>query len=185
MVKISRKTLSVLTLAFTAYAVPAFAAEPVYPNLPVLKAHQYSATEQANLKTTAAFHQNFSAHNFEKNGPLVAKNIHVRSNGVEFFGRDKFVDRIGRFTNYFPDVAINDFASYADGNTTVVRFVITGTQKGDFSTPDGVVKAKGQKIKVEGIEIFTFDDAGQVADLVTVERGDQLIAQITGREVVQ
>lgn len=183
MKKTVRNTLTALALSISAFAVQA--TEPAYPNLPVSVAHNYSATEQANLKTTAEFHKNFSAHNFDGNGPLVAKNIHVRSNGVEFFGREKFVERIKRFTQYFPDVAIQDFATFADGNTTIIRIQITGTLKTDFPGPYGVIKANGQKIKVEGVEIFTFDKEGKVSDLVTVERGDQLLAQISGKEVVK
>lgn len=183
--KCLRNILIASSLSVFGYANASVAAEPVYPNLPVHEAHQYTSFENMILKNTAEFHKNFTSHEFDKNAPLVAENIHVRSNGVEFSGREKFVERIKRFTKYFPDVAINDFSTYADGNATVVRFVITGTLKGDFPTPNGVVKANNQKIKVEGVEVFTFDKEGKVSDLVTVERGDQLIAQITGKEVVK
>jgi|AGFS01.1.fsa_nt_gi SnoaL-like polyketide cyclase. len=185
MVPVLRSTLTALAFSVVAFTSHVSASQPVYPNLPTHEAHQYSTTEQANLKITAEFHKNFSRHEFDKNGLLVADNIHVRSNGVEFTGRENFVERIKRFTRYFPDVAINDFASYADGNTTIVRFVITGTQKEDFPTENGVIKARGQKIKVEGIEVFTFNNEGKVTDLVTVERGDQLIAQLSGKETVK
>jgi hypothetical protein len=58
------------------------------------------------------------------------------------------------------------------------RFVITGTQKGDLPTPEGVIPATGKSIHVDGIEYFTFDKDGKLTDLVTVENLGQLIEQL-------
>jgi predicted ester cyclase len=104
----------------------------------------------------------------------------VNSNGTEFIGRDAFVARIARFVGPFPDVQITDLTTVVDGHTAAIRFVITGTQKGDFPTPEGVISATGRSIKVDGAEFFTFDDEGKLADLVTVENFGQLRDQLKG-----
>jgi hypothetical protein len=99
----------------------------------------------------------------------VAEDLHVNSNGVEFTGRDAFLKRIARFVGPFPDVKIDDLFTIADGNKAAVRFVITGTQKGDFQTPEGVIHATNGPIKIDGIEFFTFNKDGKLVDLLTVE----------------
>lgn len=117
--------------------------------------HTYSKYEDLIRRNVSQFHVNFNARRWNENGTLVAANIHVNSNDVEFTGRDAFVKRIARFTGPFPDVKIKDLVTVVDGNIAMVQFVITGTQKGDFPTPDGVIKATGRPIKVDGTETFT------------------------------
>ncbi|HAV1831527.1 TPA: ester cyclase [Enterobacter hormaechei subsp. steigerwaltii] len=102
------------------------------------------------LKNTAEFHKNFNERKCDKNRELVAKNIHVCSNGAELTGRKAFVERIPQFTKYFPDVAIQDISSYTDGNTTIDHFAIIGTHKVDLPTTGGVIPAQNRKIKMEG-----------------------------------
>ena len=41
-----------------------------------------------------------------------------------------------------------------------IRFVITGTHKGDLETSDGVLHATNRPIKVDGIEYLTFNRQG-------------------------
>ena len=60
----------------------------------------------------------------------------------------------------------------------MTRFTITGTQKGDLQTPEGVIPATGKTIHVDGIELFTFDKEGKLTDLVTTENLAQLIQQL-------
>ena len=59
-----------------------------------------------------------------------------------------------------------------------MRFVLTGTQKGDLRTPDGTIKATNKSIHVDGIEIFYFDKEAKLQKLVTIERLDQMIRQL-------
>jgi predicted ester cyclase len=145
-------------------------------------AHEYTPYEKLILKNVSQFHKNFNAREFEKNGDLVADNLEVDSNGTELHGRAAFVDRIGRFVVPFPDVKIDDQIILVDGNTAAIRFVITGTQRGDLQTPEGVIPATNRSIHVDGTEIFTFDKEGKLTHLVTVENLAQLLQQIKGHD---
>lgn len=108
----------------------------------------------------------------------MADDLHVDSNGTELNGRAAFVSRIGRFVTPFPDVKIDDQLIVVDGNTAAIRFVITGTQKGDLQTPEGVIPATNRPIHLDGAEFFTFNKDGKLTDLVTIENLSQLAQQL-------
>ena len=151
------------------------------PPASVNTAHQYTPYEKLVLQNVTQFHKNFNNRDWDKNGPLVAENLHVNSNGVEFTGRDAFVKRIARFAGPFPDVKIDDQVIVVDGNKAVIRFMITGTQKGDFQTRDGVIPATNRPIKIDGMEFFTLDEQGKVVDLLTVEDIAGLLQQLKAK----
>jgi steroid delta-isomerase-like uncharacterized protein len=140
--------------------------------------HEYTPYEKLILKNVSTFHKNFNARDYEKNGDLVADNLVVNSNGTILQGRAAFVSRIGRFVIPFPDVKIDDQIIVVDNNSAVIRFVITGTQKGDLQTPEGVIPATNKPIHIEGIEFFTFNKEGKLTDLVTVENLATLSQQL-------
>jgi hypothetical protein len=140
--------------------------------------HEYTPYEKLILNNVSQFHKNFNNRDFAKNGELVVENLHIDSNGTEVNGRAAFVSRIGRFVGPFPDVKITDLTTIVDGNTAAIRFVITGTQKGDLPTPEGVIAATNRQIHVDGTEFFTFDKDGKLTDLVTVENLSQLVHQL-------
>ena len=140
--------------------------------------HQYSTYEKLVLNNVSQFHKNFNNRDFNKNGDLVTVNLRVNSNGTEVNGRAAFVSRIGRFVGPFPDVKITDLTTVVDGNTAAIRFIITGTQKGDLPTPEGIIAATNKSIRVDGTEFFTFDKEGKLTDLVTVENLSQLVHQL-------
>jgi hypothetical protein len=160
----------------------AFVANSSSKPVPSNGGREYSEYEKKILKNASQFHKNFDARKFEDNGELVADNLHVNSNGAEVNGRAAFVSRIGRFVGPFPDVQITDLSILVDGNKAAIRFVITGTQKGDLQTPDGVLPATNRAIKVDGAEFFTFDEAGKLTDLVTIENLAQLMDQLKGKK---
>jgi predicted ester cyclase len=130
---------------------------------------EYTPYEKLIFKNVSQFHKNFNAREFEKNGDPVADNLRVDSNGTPLLGREAFVSRIGRFVGPFPDVKIDDQIIVVDGNSAAIRFVFTGTQKGDLTTPEGVIPATNKSIRVDGIEFFTFDKDGKLTNLVTDE----------------
>jgi predicted ester cyclase len=148
------------------------------PSAPASISPEYSDYEKLVLNNVARFHATFNAHDFAKNGEMVADNIHVNSNGVELNGRAAFVERIARFIQPFPDVQIHDVVTIVNGNKAAVRYVITGTQDGDLETPEGVIRATHKHVHVDGAEFFTLDENAKVVDLVTIERLDQLFQQL-------
>jgi predicted SnoaL-like aldol condensation-catalyzing enzyme len=176
--KFGRRILAVVFAASLVgtISLPSLATETA--DAPAGTHHEYSAYEKLILMNVSQFHASFDAHEFIKNGELVAENIHVNSNGVAIEGRAAFVDRIARFVGPFPDVNIQDVVTIVDGNRASVRYILTGTQDGDLQTPEGLVHATHKHIKVDGAEFFTFDKYGKVVDLVTIERLDQLFEQL-------
>jgi len=175
------KPLAVTVMAALFAAGAAFSQNPATERAPVHERHEYSTYEKLVYKNASQFHKNFNAREFAKNGDLVADNLHVNSNGVEVNGREAFVSRIGRFVGPFPDVHIEDLDIVVDGNTAAIHFLITGTQKGDLPTPEGVIPASGRAIKIDGAEFFVFDPQGKLVDLVTVENLGLLAQQLKGK----
>jgi steroid delta-isomerase-like uncharacterized protein len=164
---------------FGLFAAPGYAQSVAVA--PMDASHEYTPYEKLIYRNVTEFHKSFNAREWEKNGELVADNLHVDSNGTELNGRDAFVKRIARFAVPFPDVKIDDLVTIVDGNKAMVRFVITGTQRGDFQTSEGTIPATNRPIKVDGIEFFTFDKAGKLADLVTVEDIAGLLRQLKAK----
>ena len=148
---------------------------------PVHKSHVYTPYERLILKNVMVFHKNFDDHEFEKNKAFVISDLHVISNGREFRGADEYVKSIARFVGPFPDVKITDLSTVVDGNVAAVRFVITGTHKGDFATPEGVLHATNKPVKIDGIEYMTFNRDGQLTDLLTVEDVASLLRQLKAK----
>ncbi|HZZ16008.1 MAG TPA: hypothetical protein VFE08_08625, partial [Candidatus Sulfotelmatobacter sp.] len=56
--------------------------------------------------------------------------------------------------------------------------IIAGTQKGNLETPRGIIRATNKKIRIDGVEFFTFYKQGKLTNLVTVENMAQILQQI-------
>jgi SnoaL-like polyketide cyclase len=168
-----------MTLAW-AISAPASPAQTAFA-APVHKSHQYTPYERLIYKNAMVFHKNFNDHRFVENKAFVISDLHVISNGREFRGADEYVKSIARFVGPFPDVRITDLSTVVDGNMAAIRFVITGTHKGDFATPEGVLHATNMPIKIDGIEYMTFNTEGKLTDLLTVEDVAGLMRQIMAK----
>ncbi len=164
-----RYLASVLALVIASLTMSVTPVRAQVEGRPHHETREYSAYEKLVFQNVSTFHKNFNNHDFAKNGELVADDLIVDSNGTELKGRDAFVQRIARFTKPFPDVHLEDLEIIVDGNMAAIRFIITGTQLGDLETPSGVIPATSKKIKVDGIEYFTFNKEGKLTHLVTVE----------------
>jgi predicted ester cyclase len=179
------KLLPVLTVCLAIASSPSLS-RPSFAQTedtgPAHEPHAYTEYEKLVFNTVTQFHKNFDNHEWDKNGPLVADNLHVNSNGTELNGRDAFIQRIARFAVPFPDVKIADLNTIVDGNKAAIRFVITGTQTGDLPTPTGVLHATNRKIKVDGVEYFTFNKDGKLVDLLTVEDLAGMMRQLTAKQ---
>jgi predicted ester cyclase len=128
----------------------------------------------------ASFHKNFSAGEFDKNGPLVAEDIHINSNDTMLVGRAAFVDRIKRYKKTFAHLAINDEHVLVEGNRAAVEYVMEGTQTGPLTKADGtVIPATGKRVKVRGIEFMRFNKDGLMDDLITISNNDDFVKQLT------
>jgi SnoaL-like polyketide cyclase len=145
---------------------------------PEHKVHHYTPYEQPIYENASTFHKNFNNREFEKNRALIVNDLHVDSNGTELRGADAYVKGISRFVEPFPDVKISDLYIVVDGNMASIRFVITGTQKGDLATPGGIIHATNKHVQVDGIEYLTLNKKGKLTDLLTVEDLASLLKQL-------
>lgn len=127
-----------------------------------------------------AFHKNFSRGDFDANGPLVAKEIKVNSNNVEFQGADAFVERIKRFSIPFPGLQLRDATLVVDGHDVAVLYYMQGEHLGPF----GAMDASGNRIEVLAGELFKFNQQGLMSELITVTRLDHVALQIKGHRQI-
>jgi predicted ester cyclase len=135
----------------------------------------------AKIRLVAStFHKNFSAGEFDKNGPLVAEDIRINSNGAMLTGRDAFVQRIKRYKVPFPNLLIKDEYVLAEGNRAAVEYIMEGSQTGPFTLPDGtILQPSGKAVKVRGIEFMKFNQEGLLDDLITISNADDFVKQLT------
>jgi predicted ester cyclase len=135
----------------------------------------------AKIRLVAStFHKNFSAGEFDKNGPLVAEDIRINSNGAMLTGRDAFVQRIKRYKVPFPNLQIKDEYVLAEGNRAAVEYIMEGSQTGPFTLPDGtILQPSGKAVKVRGIEFMKFNQEGLLDDLITISNADDFVEQLT------
>jgi predicted ester cyclase len=127
-----------------------------------------------------AFHKNFSAGAFDKNGLLVTEDIYVNSNNTIFAGRDNFVTRIKRYDGPFPGLKLSDRIVIVEGNIAAVHYLLQGEQKGKY----GDLEPTGNKVEAMSAEFFTMDENGLMKDLLTITQLDKLKAQIKGEETI-
>lgn len=138
----------------------------------------YSEKVRQNAST---FHKNFSTGEFDKNGSLVNEKIYVNSNNAIVIGRDKFVQRIKRFSVPFPKLSLRDRIVIVDENQVGLLYIMQGVQDG----PYGPIPASGNKINVYAAEFFTMDDSALMKELLTITQLDQLTRQIKGVDKVE
>ncbi|HEY4144368.1 ester cyclase [Pinirhizobacter sp.] len=152
-----------------------------FENVTLLPNGNESPAYVAQVRRAAStFHKNFSTGQFDRNGPLVADNIHVNSNGTLLDGKSAFIERIKRYKIPFPNLAIRDEYVLVEGNRAAVEYVMEGTQTGPFTLPDGsVLQPTGKPVRVRGIEFMRFNQAGLLDDLITLSNGDDFVRQLT------
>lgn len=129
----------------------------------------------------AAFHINFSAGDFDKNGLLVTEDIYVNSNNSILVGRDNFVTRIKRYDGPFPGMKLADRIVIVEDNIAAVHYLLQGKQNGKY----GDLEPTGRNVKAMSAEFFVMDENGLMKDLLTITQLDKLKAQIKGEETVK
>ncbi len=139
-----------------------------------------SAYDKLVRENATKFHRNFSAGDFDANGPLVTEDIDVDSNNVKFVGRQNFVNRIKRYSIPFPGLQLRDRIVVVDGNVAGVLYVLQGKHEG----PYGTIPATGHKIEAMSGEVFEFNERALMKKLTTVTKLDDVAAEVKGSIVV-
>ena len=134
------------------------------------------AQERVFRENAPEFHKNFSTGDFDKNGPLVTEDIDVDSNNVKLVGREKFVQRIERYSIPFPGLQLKDRVIIVDGNVAAVNYILQGEHKG----PYGKLPPTGNKIEAMSGEVFEFSPQGLMKKLTTITELDRVESEIKG-----
>jgi predicted ester cyclase len=129
----------------------------------------------------STFHKNFSAGEFEKNGPLVTENIYVNSNNTILIGRKNFVRRIERYKIPFPGLQMKDRIVLVDGNMASVHYILQGNQSGPF----GKIPAAGNKVEGMSAEFFVMNNDAIMTNLLTITQLDKLEEQSRGDKKIE
>jgi len=81
-------------------------------------------------------------------------------------GRDAIKGYFEQMRQTFPDAHIDVHNVIAEGNTVVVEYTFTGTQKGPMRTPTGeTIPPTNKKLSGPALDIGVADDKGQLKSL--------------------
>ena len=147
-------------------------------NISIVADDDYKERIRINAST---FHKNFSAGDFEKNGPLVTENVYVNSNNAILIGRENFVNRIQRYKTPFPGLQMKDRIVLVDGNVASVHYILQGNQRG----PYGQIAASGNKVEAMSAEFFVMNQDAIMTNLLTITQLDKLEVQSRGEQKVE
>ena len=89
-------------------------------------------------------------------------------------GRDSISAMIRSFTTAFPDYKGENFLVIGDGNHVAVFADYTGT----FKNPMMGMKPTGKSFKVKDVDLFTFNDAGQITEHRNVQSGRTMMEMV-------
>jgi steroid delta-isomerase-like uncharacterized protein len=96
------------------------------------------------------FDEILNSGNFSRAEALLASDFVFRNPPVVARGIDEFTAAIGSVRAAFPDLRFTIHDEIAEGDKVVIRWTVTGTQRGEFFGRP----ASGRAIDVSGINIF-------------------------------
>lgn len=122
----------------------------------------------------------FNARDAETLGTLWAEDLSYRAPGGEHStGREASLERERRIWAGVPDIKVELACFAADGERCVLRGSMTGTHSGPFETADGTFPPTGNKISIEFVALFEFENGLAKAEEVFYDRAD-LARQLSG-----
>lgn len=132
-----------------------------------------------NAALSAELHKNFSENNFEADLALADDTIEIIAYpfGLTLKGREQFGGFMQGFKMAFPDMVIKQTNVVANGDQVVVEFEATGTHTGPLVTPAGEIPASGKAVKLNVIEVHTWQN-GKLTKLVNYQDSGSLLRQI-------
>jgi steroid delta-isomerase-like uncharacterized protein len=81
-------------------------------------------------------------------------------------GREAIMGYFKQMRETFPDAHIDVHKMIGDGNTTVVEYTFTGTQKGPMRTPTGdIIPPTNKTLSGPALDIGVMDDKGMLKSL--------------------
>ncbi|MDP4150923.1 MAG: ester cyclase [Bacteroidota bacterium] len=149
-----------------------------------MSAADSASAAQAKKDSTLAAHkeiarasvENFNAAGLEKSFKDVAPDAVDYGNGEmkSVKGKDSVLAGLRVFMNAFPDFKTDIKYVLADGNMVAVFNESSGT----FKNAMGSMKPTGKSFKMNDVDLFTFNDAGQMTEHRSVQSNISFLSQI-------
>jgi predicted ester cyclase len=154
--------------------IAAFADITLLPNA------EAQSSERAKLRATAAkFDRNVNEGHGAANAKLAVPDVRINADGKALKGRAALIEQRERLKRAFADLHIEDEYVLIDGRRAAVEYVMTGTQTGPWTMPDGSVLAPThKKVRVRGIDFLSFDQSGLLEELVIVHNEADFATQL-------
>jgi predicted ester cyclase len=120
------------------------------------------AMEEKNKATALASVQGFNTHSIDQIFKDAAPDMidYGDGSGPSMKGRDSMKVMMKDFFTSFPDMKGENLVALADGNKVAVFGDWSGTFKGEFMGK----KPTGKSFKFKDVDLYTFNDAGQIIE---------------------
>lgn len=132
--------------------------------------------EEKNKETALASARAVGSGNIEEGFTHVAADAveYGDGSGPVVRGKDSTIAMIKNFFVSFPDYKGENLEAVADGNKVFVYGDWSGTFKKDFMG----MKATGKPFKIKDVDIFTFNDKGEITEHRSVQSWETMMAQV-------
>lgn len=98
--------------------------------------------------------------------------------GPAIKGKDSAIAMIKGFVTAFPDYKGENLEAVADGDKVFVYGDWSGTFKKDYNG----MKPTGKSFKVKDVDIFTFNDKGEITEHRSVQSWETMMAQVKAKK---
>jgi predicted ester cyclase len=168
-----------LLLLSCSYLVVACNNNPQQPQVADAKTPVAATVDSAAIKieknkaTAIAAIEGFSNHNAQAVFKDIAPDYVDYGDGTDpgMKNKDSLITMVDGFFKAFPDMKADNITTMTDKNTVAVFATWTGTFKGELMG----MKPTGKSFKYDDVDIFTFNDAGQL----TSHRGTQSMKTVS------
>jgi steroid delta-isomerase-like uncharacterized protein len=133
------------------------------PTMPVVEHIDSAAkTTERNKATALASMEAFNSHNVDAILKDVASDVvdYGDGSGMVIKSKDSIKAMMSSYLKAFPDTKGENLTAMAEGN----KVAIFGTWSGKFTNEFMGMKPTGKSYKYNDVDIFTFNDAGQITE---------------------
>lgn len=112
--------------------------------------------EEQNKEIVKRFFEEFNKGNFEIFNELCAPDykFYLPSNNPKPVPREEQIEQEKMNFRNFPDLNLRIDKLFADGDTVIICFIITGTHQGEWAG----IPATGNKVEISAIEIYRIEN---------------------------
>jgi steroid delta-isomerase-like uncharacterized protein len=147
------------------------------PTMPVVEHVDSSAKKSDRNKATAlASMEAFNTHNVDAILKDVASDVvdYGDGSGMVVKSKDSIKAMMTSFIKAFPDTKGENITAMAEGN----KVAVFGTWSGKFTNEFMGMKPTGKSYKYNDVDIFTFNDAGQITEHRNIQSSNLMWMQL-------